>query len=368
MPSFQYLAVLAAVATVVITIPSRSEPLPLLTPQVILDTLHPDCLGCGTDMYTDDSSEHAMAFALLASAGTEMGNEVLARTAADWLVANNGTSTAPAGWGLSFSWDAFADGSVNPESTVYGITTALAARGLMDVYELTGDQRYLNSAQSALTYYSQFFTTTNTGGYFWYSDQQSDDINVFNVSSMLMGQFARIGAKVGDERMLTLARMARSDLLSHVQSEGPYEYWIYDPARPNQKPNDAVHAAYVVQGLADFAAAMGSEPPAGPQVDYLTTFASNSTPLTWSTVHDLPARLSDQTAKLWGTGMLIFTLADTDQNAEAMRYAEMLQEYYLPQVGFKTSIDGSADSDPRMVTHALLGIARLHSSIDQSQH
>src|SRR5690606_15927433 len=89
--------------------------------EAMIANLDPACVGCGPDAYTGGISEHAMAFALFTSVGASIPDTKLMHDAASWLLHNSTLASGKTGWGLSFAWDAFADGSKNPVDTVYGI-------------------------------------------------------------------------------------------------------------------------------------------------------------------------------------------------------------------------------------------------------
>lgn len=105
--------------------------------------------GRGFDPYQKQIDDHPMAYGLYASAASMLGMVDQAQTAANWLLANPATKNSM-GWGLPFAWDAFGDGTINPSTTVYGVTTALAVRGLLDVYAATKNAAYLRAAANAL--------------------------------------------------------------------------------------------------------------------------------------------------------------------------------------------------------------------------
>ena len=184
------------------------------------DKQHP---GRGGDMGRPAPDDHAMAYALYASAAVLAGRTDDARIAADWLVAHDHDG-ARLGWGLSFAWDAFSDGSTNPVTTVYGITTALAVRALLDVAEKTGERRYRDSAVGALDAYSGAVTQTPAGVFFWYSDQVADAIEVPNVVSMLMGQYARAGRVLDRQDYRQLADRAYAELMTKRVMAGDRAY------------------------------------------------------------------------------------------------------------------------------------------------
>ncbi|MEO7001768.1 MAG: hypothetical protein ABI068_08100 [Ktedonobacterales bacterium] len=55
-----------------------------------------------------------------------------ATTIADYLVQNGALESAgKIGWGLTYAWDAFGDGTTNPANQMYGFQTALVSRALL---------------------------------------------------------------------------------------------------------------------------------------------------------------------------------------------------------------------------------------------
>lgn len=205
--------------------------------------------GHGLDAYTPTQVlGHAMAYAQFASAEAHRFTRTndpatLARAigATGWLLDNTSAEDTP-GWGLAFDWDAFGDGTTNPITTVYGITTALAIQALQDVHDVTGEPALLALALDSARHYVQHgIQSDEAGSWAWYSLEESDAYAVLNITAMLAGQFQRLGtadlASVADEFV--------QHLLSHQLEDGR---WMYSAlGHPSDgRPNDLVHAAYIV--------------------------------------------------------------------------------------------------------------------------
>lgn len=127
----------------------------------VFNAFNQDHPGRGVDSYDYKEADHAMGYALYACAAVLNGDFSRTQTALDWLVANSNDGK---GWGLPFSWDAFSDGSVNPESTIYGITVAWGVKAFLDYAEQTGSNKYDGVVRSVLDYYQNRFTATPGGG------------------------------------------------------------------------------------------------------------------------------------------------------------------------------------------------------------
>jgi hypothetical protein len=311
--------------------------------------------GFGPDLEKAEFQDHAMAYALYASAAAISGMEDRARVGADWLVANR-FSGGGVGWGLPFAWDAFQDGSTNPASTIYGITTAIAVRGLLDVYGLTKDESYAETARLALDYYQRFYTRTQEHGFFWYSDQASDAIATYNVSSMLLGQYARAARLFGRKDYEELARRAVRDLWEKRRDTEHGTDWPYSDFA--NRPNDAVHAAYIVQGLLDYQAALGDGAALDGAIRYLRGFLRDGDIRLFVGHASLSAGDRNLKANAWGAGMLMFTLAEAGQVNDAALIKSLLRNYQCAPARFGRGPDCSSIV-PREQAHIALGLARL---------
>jgi hypothetical protein len=177
------------------------------------------------------------AVAFLAISNLEDGHYGAARDRLDWL-AKRGP-----GWGLSEAWDAFQDGSVNPASTVYSYTTAIAGLAFADAYERLHDRRYLKIArQSAELLVSSRLCCWRSGDQagVWYSDQPADQkpgYRVYNVTGLALALLGRL------HMHQQLATKMTRGLLAARTRDG----WRY--MNGQDKPNDLTHAVYIVLGL-----------------------------------------------------------------------------------------------------------------------
>ena len=219
--------------------------------------LDPRFPGRGIDPDTGEVRDEAMTYAAVAYAAAKAGDHDRARTAADWLVENAHAGPSGYGWGLSFAWDAFGDGSVNPADAIYGITVAFAAQGLLEAHSATGEAAYAEAAVRALESYRDNASRLEPGGrVFLYSDQQADGAyNVYNIGAYLAGQYRRAGSLPHASGLTATAAEALASTLGHARraADGTLS-WPYSDFDP-MKPNDATHAAFFLYGLAAAGAA-----------------------------------------------------------------------------------------------------------------
>lgn len=145
----------------------------------------------------------------------------------------------PDGWGLTYAWDAYQDGSVNPESTAYAITTALVLQAFLDAGEIGPQERAIAERWSRCCF---------TDGFYWYSDQPSDAIFTPNVTSMMASVMYRLGyreqATEAFEKLFATAK--------------PGPIWAYSDV--TRFDNDLLHHTYTVWGIEAYREAGGSVP------------------------------------------------------------------------------------------------------------
>ena len=352
----EFFAVLLLVSLMISTVvgwasgsrgPSRA--LAALAP---FDTAHP---GRGPDSHFAEPTDQAMAYALYALAAAEMKDPDRAKIAADWLVGNSRQSKGT-GWGLDWSWDAFNDGSTNPADTIYGITVALAVRALLDTNEVAPNPVYAATARAALDTYAAAFVETRTGGFFPYSLEAADRKDVHNVNAALAAQYGRMGVMQDVPVFRELAHKAAQHIWANrIEKEGEV-WWPY--GEHSNRPNDSVHASYVVDGLAGVSRTVGFEANLAPALRHLKGFTRNGKVFEFPHAPGVPTKSVDRPARLWGVGMLLFVLADAGEREAAEAMLPALSAYQTaPGVYGVTPDDGRFM--PRHQSHLLWGLARL---------
>ncbi|WPL15350.1 transposase, IS605 OrfB family [Thiorhodovibrio winogradskyi] len=196
-------------------------------------------LGFGLETTGKATIHIPMAYGTIAMAAALHGDEQTARAAADWLCSNS-TSTHKTGWRLNWAWVAFANGVINPADTLYGVTIAIAVDGLYRTYQLTGDQRYLDTVVKALhDYAEQHSQQADDAIYFHYSDQAADHgYRVANITAMLMAQYATLGAATHHSEWIALADHAYRGLMADALHTEAAVSWHYLGNAPKPRDND----------------------------------------------------------------------------------------------------------------------------------
>lgn len=314
-------------------------------------------LGYGLDAYTPSvRSDHAMAYALILSAESirykRKGEpEALerARDAATWLMENRDMDAdGLIGWGLSFEWDAFQDGSTNPADWPYTITTALAIQGLLDLHDVTADANLIGVALEATrTMLAHAFTLMEGAAWFHYSPSEFDDHDVYNVSAMMLGQLQRL--VLHEPVWQEYADLVAAHLLAaRLEDQSGRTHWMYSaPGAPgDHRENDLVHAAYIVQGLSDYVRFGGTH-----EVDVQALYESlEAFVIPGGAVSEMP--FGEVAARDWGVGAALYTAALMEEEFDVFGN---LSSYFYP---IAAAYDPPAEVFyPRQASHALLGLA-----------
>ncbi|MGP1673760.1 MAG: hypothetical protein ACTS8Z_00925 [Candidatus Limnocylindrales bacterium] len=209
----------------------------------VLTTSHDPIFGEG-------EFEYATTYGLVLEAAVAAGDDATADRARAWLEADQLAD----GWGMSWTWDPYTDGSLTPAGTPYAVTTAIAIDGLLDGG--IDDAQAERIGELLVTWAREAWTD----GYFWYSLAPQDAIDTPNVSAMLAGSAARFLAGHGDvlsEADMSFLHGVVQDTFDHLAvSHDDRLRWAYSARQSTI--NDLGHHVYVLWGAergrdADFA-------------------------------------------------------------------------------------------------------------------
>lgn len=170
------------------------------------------------------------------------------------------------GWGLREPWDAFGDGSINPENHVYAIEVANVLDALVATLELNILEDELKREiiklihDTTVIWHEKYWTYRNDDGkcFYWYSISKEDEIECANINTKLAGTFAKV-IRIYEEEFsylelydinkkinLTIQRIVDT---SYIKEEGVV--WSYSEIE-KEKINDVSHHAFIVEGLIDY--------------------------------------------------------------------------------------------------------------------
>lgn len=168
---------------------------------------------------------------------------LLARLAADAVRAG-----ACTGWGIGAPLDAFDDGTVNPQETIYLYTTARVTMALLEAERhglTTLDDGLLQGISCTLRTQFEFDPAVPR---LRYSNNANDErYVVYNVFADLARAGIALGRRLKDESLMQVAEKACNVLIRRQREDGSLPYL------EGGVDNDGTHHAMVVAGLFDCA-------------------------------------------------------------------------------------------------------------------
>ena len=229
---------------------------------VSIDREHP---GRGlADYPSDEPADVPKSYALILLGAIEQARaqrltevNALGVNAGNWLLENaDANNNGIIGWGVPIAWDAYGDGSVNPENTEYSISTAIAVDALLgwaDYVDEWKKAEILSLVEKALEPYLPSSMRT-PAGMLPYSLLANDrKYDTFNSAVYLAGQMQRFAVITPQvelkEALMSAADSTMSALLRNkkiAEGSGSW-YWNYSIQEDN--PNDLPHAGYIVEGV-----------------------------------------------------------------------------------------------------------------------
>lgn len=126
-------------------------------------------------------------------------------------------------WGYNFDWQARA--FFQPEYTPTVVATTFIATALMQSYEVTGEQKYLNAATGTKDFILKDLNRTyDENGDFAFSYSPQDKTQVFNASLLGSRLLSQIYKYTGDKTLLYEAARSVRFCCRHQQENGAWTY------------------------------------------------------------------------------------------------------------------------------------------------
>lgn len=278
------------------------------------------------------------------------------RNATKWLIANSDLNNdGNPGWGLPQSWDAFADGTINPENHPYTITTAIVLQGLLDALSIKDfwtdvEEKEIKHliADVILYWLKNVYIGDEKIGYLGYSEEPTDMIYTPNVSGMFLSNMVRALTWHDDifnyaERQFVLQRThaIANKLVKTVKLEKGIPYWnhVDDPAAYDDKsaiPNDLVHHVYIIWGIEEYRSHYDTI-----YMPFNLNQSIASVDSFWrgNKIYSYPQNIvfignqehfNDRPANLWGVGMMLAFYAKYGEVEKADSTLKAIDKIYGP--------------------------------------
>lgn len=150
-------------------------------------------------------------------------------------------------WGYNFDWQARA--FFQPKYTPTVVATTFIAYALMDAYEITKKQHYLDIANDTKYFVLKDLNRTHDkDGDFAFSYSPADSTQVFNASLLGSRLLARIYSYTKEEELLEAAKKSVNFCCKHQRIDGSWTYGTL----PFHQWIDNFHTGYNLECLSDY--------------------------------------------------------------------------------------------------------------------
>ncbi len=150
-------------------------------------------------------------------------------------------------WGYNFDWQSRA--FFQPKNTPTVVATTFIGSAILDAYDLTQDQRFLDTARSCCEFFLKDLNRTyDENGNFSFSYSPLDRSVVFNASLLGSRLLARVYSLTREEKLLEEARKSVAFACNHQRENGSWGYGTYD----FHQWVDNFHTGYNLECISDY--------------------------------------------------------------------------------------------------------------------
>lgn len=150
-------------------------------------------------------------------------------------------------WGYNFDWQARA--FFQPKNTPTVVATVFIASALLDAYEITGEEKLLNTARSSCDFIlNDLNRTTDAKGNFCFSYSPLDRSAVFNASLLGSRLLARVYSFTKEIHLIENAKKSVAFCCEYQQSDGSWSYGTL----PFHQWIDNFHTGYNLECISDY--------------------------------------------------------------------------------------------------------------------
>jgi len=149
-------------------------------------------------------------------------------------------------WGYNFDWQSRA--FFLPKETPTLVATSFVSYALLDAYEITGNQKYLDIAISSTKFILNDLNRTQKERGFIFSDSPYDNTCVYNTSLLGSKLLARVYSYTKDKKLLISARASIQAIVEVQREDGA---WIYGEL-DIQSWVDSFHTGYNLEAIYEY--------------------------------------------------------------------------------------------------------------------
>ncbi|GIU00526.1 hypothetical protein TSL6_10320 [Sulfurovum sp. TSL6] len=149
-------------------------------------------------------------------------------------------------WGYNFDWQSRLE--FMPDKTPTVVATSFVSYALMDAYDITKEQAYLDEAVSSCNFVINDLNRTENSDGFIFSYSPLDKMQVYNASLLGSRLLARVYSYTKEQRLLDLAKQSVNACCA-VQSENGS--WRFG-ANKIQTWVDSFHTGYKLESISEY--------------------------------------------------------------------------------------------------------------------
>ena len=149
-------------------------------------------------------------------------------------------------WGYNFDWQSRA--FFLPKTTPTVVATSFISSALLDAYDITKEERYLNTAISSTKFIINDLNRTPKKEGFIFSYSPYDNTRVYNASLLGSKLLARVYSYTKDESLLKIAKDSVTACANTQREDGA---WIYGELKI-QDWVDSFHTGYNLECIYDY--------------------------------------------------------------------------------------------------------------------
>jgi hypothetical protein len=149
-------------------------------------------------------------------------------------------------WGYNFDWQSRLE--FMPDKTPTVVATSFVGYSLLDAYDITNEEKYLNSALSSCEFIINDLNRTQKEKGFIFSYSPLDEMRVYNASLLGSRMLARAYSYSKDKKLLELARESVIALIAVQREDGS---WFYGEDKI-QHYVDSFHTGYNLESISEY--------------------------------------------------------------------------------------------------------------------
>jgi hypothetical protein len=149
-------------------------------------------------------------------------------------------------WGYNFDWQSRLEFMPNKTPTV--VATSFVGYSMFDAYDITQDERYLDSALSCCDFIAQDLNRTQKSRGFIFSYSPLDRMRVYNASLLGSRLLSRAYSYCNKRHLLDLARESVTACAAAQNANGS---WLFGEDK-SQKFIDSFHTGYKIESIFEY--------------------------------------------------------------------------------------------------------------------